>query len=196
MFPAWLSGSVTHEPSLSVAWFFPPLPQALPTPQPASQLSLWDSWSPGLGVSLSIPLHAPRLCPASHSCCHCSSRLLGRAQNDSSWALGGRGEMRQPDRRATTRTPGQPRRRALKAGTGTTGCLSETECTYACVSVSRCVTAPSSSLLPSSKILHKSAALLAVSFPLLEERECSECSCVIPTIVLVESAWVKGVTIL
>lgn len=97
----------------------PALLQTLNTPCPAPQPSLCVSLSPGLSISLSIPLRAPQLCPASYSCCHCSSLLLGRAQNDSSWALGGRGGMKQPDRRATARTLGRPLWRALKAGTGT-----------------------------------------------------------------------------
>lgn len=80
-------------------------------------LGLTVTWSQHLPLRTSL---CPQSCPASHSCCHCSSLLLGRAQNDSSWALGGRGGIKQPDRRATARTSGQPLQRALKAGTGTT----------------------------------------------------------------------------
>lgn len=165
MFPAWLSGSVTHEPSLSAPRFFLPLPgSAHPsTCFSALSLGLLVTWS---RVSLSILSMPPTLSPL-------LSPLLSLQFPppwqgcDSSWALGGR-RNETARQGASGRTP-EPTQ-ALRDELGLAGCLSETGCTYACVSVCRCVTAPSSSLLPSSKILHKSAALLAVSFPLLEER--------------------------
>lgn len=62
--PAWLSGSVTHKssclPSSLAAPFSFHFPGTLTTPHPAPQLSLWVSLLPGLSISLSIPLCAPR----------------------------------------------------------------------------------------------------------------------------------------
>ena len=107
--------------------------------------------------------------------------------------------MRQPDRRAATRTPGQPPPESAAGWTWDRrehGFLCEIVSARVCVCVrarAHICDIPFLFTPPLFKILHKSAALLAVSFPLLEERECS---CVFPLTVLVESAWVKGVTIL
>lgn len=97
--------------------------------------------------------------------------------------------MKQSDRRAAARTPGQLLQRALKAGTGTT------ENVDVCESVDAQETAPtapcSTSFLPSSKSLSGPQHSVA-SFPSLERRALV----FPPTIVLVESAWADSVTIL
>lgn len=75
--------------------------------------------SPGLRISLSIPLCAPQLCHASPAVTAVPSSLAGHKMT----AVGlweGKEGMKQSDRRAAARTPGQLLQGALKAGTGTT----------------------------------------------------------------------------
>lgn len=127
--------------------------------------------------SQNLPLHTS-LCPTTLSClscCHCCSLLLGRAQNDSSWALGGKGGMKQSERRAAARTPGQLLQRALKAGTGTTENVDV--CVCECADVQETApTAPFLHLIPSLfKIPHRSTALSGI-FSIARK----ECPCIFP----------------